>query len=90
MKHRLTDFIARYIVTARSREEAHGDESPQVYRDRCSTGPGDGCDHQPGAPGGVCRAVNRIMLERMNDKNAERMLENVKMLSEAEPEPQPA
>lgn len=34
--------------------------------------------------------MNRIMLERMNDKNAERMLENVKMLSEAEPEPQPA
>ena len=25
--------------------------------------------------------MNRIMLERMNDKNAERMLENVKMLS---------
>jgi hypothetical protein len=42
----------------------------------------------PGGP--IGRAVNRIMLERMNDKNAERMLENVKMLSEAEPEPQPA
>jgi carbon monoxide dehydrogenase subunit G len=42
-------------------------------------------------PGGaIGRAVNRIMLERMNDKNAERMLENIKMLSEAEPEPQPA
>lgn len=34
--------------------------------------------------GGVLgKAVNALLLERMNEKNAERMLENLKMISEA-------
>jgi carbon monoxide dehydrogenase subunit G len=42
-------------------------------------------DYQLRGPSGIARAVDALLLERMNQRNMERMLENLQMILEGKP-----